>query len=381
MKRAEIIFWFRTPPKVSKGAFNFVTKAWGNKVIYIINNDFSEDRKKTNWNDGDLGEAEVIMLSDSNNEEKVIAQIFKDYPNAIHVVSAFTNIIQKKIRKYILKPGIKLVVFSERPDIMGNTIERFFRTIYFQFKYRYLRSIFDPYVQAFLPLGGLGVSTYETYGWQREKMFPFMYNPIIHKNKNCSNIKTAKDGALRFLYVGRFYYKTKGLDILMNAVTHLEGKWHLDLVGGYGKNKDEVIAWAEKQPNVQYLGSWQSQDVCTNMMQYDVIIVPSNYDGWNLLPNEAIYAGIATIVTNEAVSDEIITTSGAGVVIPAHNSKAMAQAMQQAINDHELVEKWKENSKIFAIKISPQTVGRYFIDIMDYTFYNNGQERPKCPWL
>ena len=35
-KRDELIFWFDQPPKVSKGAFNYVSKHWGNKVIFIV---------------------------------------------------------------------------------------------------------------------------------------------------------------------------------------------------------------------------------------------------------------------------------------------------------------------------------------------------------
>ena len=33
----------------------------------------------------------------------------------------------------------------------------------------------------------------------------------------------------------------------MQATKLLKGNWQLDLVGGYGKKKDEVIKWAEKQ--------------------------------------------------------------------------------------------------------------------------------------
>ncbi len=93
-KRDTLIFWFRTPPKVSKGAFNFVSTNWGQKVIYVIDKDFPEYRKATNWNDGDFGNAEVIMLDGLKNENEVITQIFDNYPNAIHIVSAFTNSIQ-----------------------------------------------------------------------------------------------------------------------------------------------------------------------------------------------------------------------------------------------------------------------------------------------
>lgn len=378
-QRDVLIFWFETPPKVSKGAFNYVTEKWGNKVMYIINNDLPEYRKKTNWNDGDFGKAEIVLLHELKDEGKVIKQIFSENPEAIHVISGFTNNIQKKIRKHIFISDIKLVAFSELPVLMGNLFEKMLRIVYFQFKYTNIRKKFSPYVKAFLPLGQLGYSAYEKYGWDKNVMYPFMYNPLI--NRNSTERPKSKNKILKFLYVGRFYFKTKGIDTLMHAANFLSGEWQLDLVGGYGKDKDQVIKWVKNTPNVTFKGSWNSQEVCNNMMQYDVLIVPSKYDGWNLLPNEALHAGIGVIATNRAVSDELITASGAGLVVPANKPKALARAMQIAIDNPSNVELWKNNAENYVDKISTHTVGNYFIDIMDYVFYQTIDERPNCPWI
>jgi glycosyltransferase involved in cell wall biosynthesis len=230
-------------------------------------------------------------------------------------------------------------------------------------------------------MGTKGLEICAKNGWNRDVLYPFMYNPVIHTNSNTIKKETAKNGTICFLYVGRFYFKTKGIDTLMRACEKLKGNWQLDLVGGYGKDKDAVIKWAENHPKVSFIGSWQSQDVCTNMKQYDVVIVPSKYDGWNLIPNEAIYAGIGTIVTDQATSDEMINVSGAGVVVPANNPKAMALAMQSVIDNHSLAERWGINAEKYRERISPQTVGKYFMNVLDYTFYNKGDHRPPCPWL
>ena len=108
------MFWFETPPKVSKGAFNYVSRHWGNRVLYVINQDLPEYRKVTNWDDGDFGNAETVFLSECKDQEAKIREIFESHPNAIHVLSGFTNNIQRKIRPYILRKGVNLAVFSER---------------------------------------------------------------------------------------------------------------------------------------------------------------------------------------------------------------------------------------------------------------------------
>ena len=96
--------------------------------------------------------------------------------------------------------------------------------------------------------------------------------------------------------------------------------------------------------------------------------------------NEAIHAGVGVIVSDEAVSDEVISTSNAGMVVKANNTQQLAQAMQLVINDPELCVKWKQNARNFVANISTETVGCYLISILRYIFYHQG-ERPRCPWL
>ena len=110
------------------------------------------------------------------------------------------------------------------------------------------------------------------------------------------------------------------------------------------------------------------------MQEYDVVVVPSRYDGWNLLVNEAINAGVGVIATNHAVSDEVVSSSGAGLVVPANNSKKFAEAMQLVIDNPNIIPTWKKNALDFIPRISPRTVGEYLIDILDHNFYIKKQK-------
>lgn len=380
-KKDELIFWLDTPPKVSKGAYNYVSKVWENKVYYVCNFDYPEYRKKVNWNDGDFGKANVIILQGKSNQNQIIEDLFVKNPNAIHVLSGVNNSIERNIRNYTLSGKYKVIMFSERPVEIGNWFEKVARLIMFRFKYTYFHWLYKDVVKAFLPLGRLGVETFSKYGWPQDVMFPFMYNPESHNyNVEPHFVYKGKADIVNFLYVGRFYYKTKGVDILMRAAEKLRGRWKLDMVGGYGAKSVKVKEWIQTQPNVTFLGSWPSEEVSPRMQDYDVIVVPSRYDGWNLLVNEAINAGVGVITTNHAVSDEVVSTSGAGIVVKANNVKAFADAMQYVIDNPNIIPIWKKKAVDFMPRISSEVVGNYFIQILDYTFYNE-LERPKCPWL
>lgn len=375
----ELIFWFETPPKVSKGSFNFVANHWENKVLFICDEDYPEYRKAANWNDGDFGKAELHFLSEQDNEKAYIEHVFNIYPDAIHVISGFCNAIQVKIRPFLFRSGIKAVAFSEMPVMMGGKVEALIRNLYFKFKYKRIQRLFSPYIKVFFPMGAKGVGVFAHYNWDRDRMFPFMYCPVNHFN--IERVQEEKSHTqLKFLYVGRFYFKTKGVDVLMKACDNLKGDWQLDMVGGYGKDKIEVEKWIETHSKVNYLGRWDSTEVVNKMYGYDVVVVPSRYDGWNLLSNESIYAGVGAIVSNRAVSDEIIREGNTGLVVKGGSYKELVQAMQYAIDNRKIVEEWKLNALGFYPNISPETVGQYFMDVLKYAFYDNGT-KPCCPWL
>lgn len=373
----DIYFWFDSPPKVGKGAFNFVANNWPCQVHYVFNNDFRFERKAAHWDDGDFGKADIIALYEKDDENHIIDSIFKKSPSAIHIVNGLTSLITQKIRRYIQSPNTNLIFLSERPVTLGSFCERIGRTLYFHYKYYKLYCRYRQSVKAFLPLGDLGVRVFSQYGWPKHLMYPFMYNPPL-KDRSASSNKTPHI-TIRFLYAGRFYYRTKGVDVLMKACAFLKGAWSLDLVGGYGKDADKVLKWAEVTDNVTYVGRWDSLQVVEKMQGYDVVVIPTRYDGWNLLVNEAIHAGIGVISTDESVSHEIIEPNNVGVVVKANCPRKLANAMQYAIDHPDVVSSWKQNTVHTVKSISTHIVGQYLIDIINYSIYHEG-DNPNCPW-
>ncbi len=380
MKRDELIFWFDQPPKVSLGAFNYVSKNWGNKVFYIADHGFGDHRKMINWDNSNYGDAELIYLCNQEDEEKYIKNIFEQYPNAIHIMNGFCSIIEKKISLYIKSKDVKLVVHTEKP--LGSrrafTLEKGIRNLITPMKYKKIYREYKDYVDAVIPLGKWGKELFESYGWDADKVFSFMYCPELCKITNVDSVKSEK---IRFFYVGRFNYKSRGLDLIIKAFNKLKNNdnWSLSIGGGYGDKKDSVIEWATHTDNVNYLGIIPAETVGNVMQSHDVYLLPTRADGWNSQVNEALNAGVGVICTDEAVSDEMISASGAGMVIKASSVNAFYKAILDVLYNPELVDLWRKKAIDYRIKIQVETVGAYFIDILDHLYYNNN--RPECPWL
>lgn len=91
----------------------------------------------------------------------------------------------------------------------------------------------------FWAMGQMGVDCFKKqYGIREQILYDFMYcdgNPYQGVRKYESG------NPVRMVYIGRFDYLIKGLDILLDAIKNVTGKYELDLVGGYGNNREDVL--------------------------------------------------------------------------------------------------------------------------------------------
>ena len=277
----------------------------------------------------------------------------------------------------------KIVIIAEKPLISGK-LSKFKKTSK-KVLYHHILHKYQTDIDAFLAMGQKGVVRYKEYGYSKESIYPFMYNPLIaHGDFKTQPDVVTINNPMQFLYLGRFDYQFKGCDNLMEAFDSLNpklhGKWKLTFVGGYGKQKDEMIRWANKRENVEFGGKWEQNEIVKNMSIHDVCLVPSKGDGWNLTPNYAIYSHIGTICSDESTSHELIENSDSGIVYKYDDIEALKNAIEFAIENEEVVKKWKQNTYKYLDKISSETVGKYFMDIIDYTFYG-ALNMPKCPLI
>lgn len=377
--RESLIYWRDVPPDVDLGSFEYIANHWDGKIIVVSFNDYPIERKLCDYHVVEIENVELIIVASLEKPNEYLKNLIDNNKDAIHVFSGMRGAKRYFLDYYNqMNKNPKIVVIAERPFLFGTKIEIELKKAIFNVMYSFLNIKFHKAIKCFLPLGEIGVKTYEGYGWNKEIFFPYMYNPklpVIH-NAKISNRKT------KFLYVGRFDDNSKGVDILMDAIDKLpkSNNWSLDMVGGYGNIKETVIKWCESQSNVNYVGTWDNEQVCYKMREYDCCIVPSKYDGWNLTPNQAINAEIGTIITNQAGSDELIEYSHAGTVVTADDVDALFVEIFLAIGNEDLLTNWKENARKYKNRISSSTVGQYFIDIMDYTFGGIPSEKPVCPW-
>ena len=379
--RPQLVFWRRVPHDVDLGYISYIAKHWGAHITIVCEQQRDEYLLPLQFGDVNSGNVTTIILEEQKNKEEAVQKIIKNTQGAVHVFSGIRGFSRKYLDTYLeLEKNPKVVINAEIPTFTGSFLGRLSRRFALGCVYKNLSRKYKDVIKCFLALGEKGRCIYEGYGFSKDALYPFIYCPRMPQIKNTHT----PDKEVKFLYVGRLDVRNKGVDSLMKAVDMMNrsgvDNWSLDIVGGYGDLENAVFSWAEKYDRVNCVGTVAFEDICKDMGRYDVCIVPSHYDGWNMTPNMAINAGCATIITNKATSDELIKKSDTGIVVKDSADKIF-DAMKEMCENTSLITRYKENTDDFRSKISGETVGRYFIDILDYTFITSGAEKPQCPWL
>lgn len=128
----------------------------------------------------------------------------------------------------------------------------------------------------------------------------------------------------------------KGLKYLLKAVALLQSEFPaLSLLvvgkpqpGGYTENLIKRLGIGER---VQFVSGISTEQLVQHYNEAEVVVCPSLYEGFGLPAGEAMACGTAVISSTGGALPEVI--GDAGVVVPAGNEHAIADALRALLND------------------------------------------------
>lgn len=132
-------------------------------------------------------------------------------------------------------------------------------------------------------------------------------------------------GPRTLLYVGQLIPR-KGLITLLEAIRSLPGV-ELGIIGE-GPMRPLVEARAEKDPTVRYHGYLEGPALEAAYSDADVVILPSLYEVWGLVVNEALAHGLPVIASDQvAAADHLIERGVTGEVFAAADAAGLRAAI------------------------------------------------------
>jgi glycosyltransferase involved in cell wall biosynthesis len=141
--------------------------------------------------------------------------------------------------------------------------------------------------------------------------------------------------APRMLYAGRLD-ETKGVRQLLAAFAHVEPPTVLRIAGS-GELEPEVREAAAREPRIEYLGRLDREDLLAEFDRARAVVLPSIWeDNGPLVVLEAQARGAALVVTDRGGPQEFVRDGESGLVVPAEDVTALADAMRRLAADPAL---------------------------------------------
>lgn len=181
-----------------------------------------------------------------------------------------------------------------------------------------------------------------------------IYNGINAKNKNeyffsqkITNWR--QEGNLIIGIIGRLAVQ-KGVDTFIHAFSLVRQKVSnvRGVIVGEGEEKNHLIDLIRKEKLESYLFmAGYQKEVDAWIRQMDLIVMPSRWEGFPLLPLEVLTEGKAIIASDIEGIREIITNGETGILIPPDNIEKWVSTIMQLVLSEELRKELGRKGKNF----------------------------------
>ena len=177
---------------------------------------------------------------------------------------------------------------------------------------------------------------------------------------------------VNLIFVGRLY-DNKNLLAVLNLFPQFADKVSRFTIIGEGPNLEKVIAFANSNPKICYLGTLSNYETKQYISKHDLLILPSHYDGWGAVINEALSVGTRVICSKNCGAEVLLDGLQRGEAFSFSN---MLDIIDKWIGKGHLSMMERMQIKSWADKhISGEIAAQYFVDS-----FKEGVNL-KAPWM
>ncbi|CAN1550847.1 RfaG Glycosyltransferase [Burkholderiaceae bacterium] len=203
----------------------------------------------------------------------------------------------------------------------------------------------------------LALTQYRQAGIPGTKLFPFGYFIPQTQLPPAPQVSDA----LHVVFIGALIQR-KGLDVLIDAVRQLQHDGHkitLDIFGPGDAN-----AFAMERPRINYRGLIPFGQAQEQLADYDLMVLPSHYDGWGVVVNEALCAGIPVVCSDQVGASILASKFNVGKTFVSGDSQALAQVLIEIQGDKTILNAMRRATVAAAAAIQPEVAAAYMLEVI-----------------
>jgi glycosyltransferase involved in cell wall biosynthesis len=162
--------------------------------------------------------------------------------------------------------------------------------------------------------------------------------------------------------------RRKGIDLLLQAFAGLRARGiacRLLLVGREGDLPRLLAGLPEAvRADIAYAGFQAPEALPEYFARADLFVLPSRYDGWGVVVNQALGAGLPVVCADAVGAAELIEQGSNGLVVPAGDAGALEAALADLLADRTALARMGEAAAASSAKLDPAVGARRWVEIL-----------------
>lgn len=365
----DLIFWQAMPSPHLAPWLRALAGGPG-RVGLVLMGGLEPGRRAMGWQPPDLDGLEVAYVPDEATVDEYLAR-----PGAVQVFSSFIN--HPRLAAILARAArgpARLGLLSEGRDWRG--IKGALRLAdAFRHERRYARR-----AEFALAMGALGVEWYRRCGFDPARVYEFGY---AVEAPPTLEIPPGAGKRMRWLFVGQ-WVRRKRVDLLLKALARLPaGDWSLRVVGD-GPERESLAGLAERlglAGHVAFVGTLDNALVRRELAGADGLILPSHWDGWGAVINEALMAGTRVVCGDSCGAAVLVRDTACGRVFRGGSVDALAGALDAELRRGRPDAAERRAIRAYGEGVSGPALAAYAREILAHLGDTDpAQEKPVPPW-
>ena len=355
-------------------------------IIYLINNkeisevviavgeSISKERKEMGWDISNYPNLDKINLYINPNIETITSIFEKEPQNSYHLFSGirgFAFVYQSFIHS--LSFSIKRGIITGRPNTFAFGLPNGKPIWLHKLRFFIQDRKYIPYIDSIFAIGE-GAATYYQSISNKWKIFHFAYCTI--ENEVSIN-RIHNNQEVKFIFIGSLSW-WKAVDSILYATKLFNNRKDFSItIVGEGKEYIKLQQYVQNHQlnNIHFIGTKPNKQIPLILQEHDILILPSIYDGWGAVVNEALMQGKYVICSNQCGAKALLKNPMNGSIFKGGNYKELAKQMQYCIDNISTIRNQESQREEWADEcISGKAIAKYLIDCL------NGRPT-KVPWL
>jgi glycosyltransferase involved in cell wall biosynthesis len=253
---------------------------------------------------------------------------------------------------------------------------------------RWLRAAFGQWIArsatGILAISHFAADFYRELGCPDQRLYPFGYFRALPDSTKVA-CETPKAAQTEIIFVGQLIHR-KGVDVLLDAMRLLLAEyagWRLTLIGDGDQRLalEAQTAAAGLRDRIAFTGAMAADQVQSQIAAADLLVLPSRWDGWGMVINEALAAGVPVIASDQCGASDLIRHGVNGYVFRNQEAQELRDCLRQFCNrSHEERRAMRVAARLTGDRLAADIAARYLIACLKH-MTGLAPDKPVAPWL